>query len=209
MSLEYFEICIRSYAPFWVLKMSSSTRTTLGGYVTTPVSTRMLHRFAALYWHEVSAVLTLNMHLFCLMLFCHTHAALMSSAGVSSAEVRRLLDEGLCNMNTVRRSSIMTVKALECLTKFLQIFDTICELWSLKQKSSFCNLANRGHICADADQQPTPDSLADPSVPLPMTFGLGYDISHTVTQAANNFLDQFSDNDFLSDGLFSWASTYS
>ena len=65
------------------------------------------------------------MHLFGLLLFCHNHSMFFVQLGVSTNEVRTLLEESLKNMLTVRRSSIMTRKAHQVLVRFLQLFDQI------------------------------------------------------------------------------------
>lgn len=65
------------------------------------------------------------MHLFGLLLFCHNHSVFLVRVGVSTNEVRTLLEEGLNNMTTVQRNSVMTQKAHQVLVRFLQLFDTI------------------------------------------------------------------------------------
>ncbi|KIX03160.1 uncharacterized protein Z518_06711 [Rhinocladiella mackenziei CBS 650.93] len=130
-------------------------------------------------------VLTVNMHFFGILLLCHLDNTLWSSAGISRAEVRQCLNQGITTMKSIQRTSLMARKARHCLVGFLEVFDSLVP----EQETTPASLAN---------QSATEDILssAGPTVGLETN-----NFSQCVTQAANNFLWQYSQSNFLGDHL--------
>ena len=147
------------------------------------------------------------MHLFCLVLLCYTRPILVASVGVSSTEVRRLLGESLHNMQIVQRTSIISFSARHCLIKFTQIFDSFSRLQSHARgrlgRDIISVMTDLTTPCTGLDQQPTPDSLNDSSLPLLPHFDSGLDFSQYVTQTASKLIGQINHEGLFSETLFS------
>ncbi|EXJ54896.1 uncharacterized protein A1O5_12962 [Cladophialophora psammophila CBS 110553] len=140
------------------------------------------------WWTCSYTMLTVNLNLFCILLLYHQHGDIISSVGISLAEVREQLNEGIRTMKYIQRTSIMARKARQCLVEFLEAFDSLV-----------------------SQQHATPDSLMDHSaaeitlIPAESTFDYEpNNYTQSITQVANDFLWQYSQSNFLGDnqGIF-------
>lgn len=77
------------------------------------------------------------MTFFCLLLLCHLYSDVMASAGISTAEIRHSLNDGISTMKLIQRTSLMSRHARNCLTEFLELFDYLGRFSPLEAVRSF------------------------------------------------------------------------
>lgn len=73
---------------------------------------------------EIHLVFAACVHFFGLLLACVKQQSLLFAVGISLAEVRRMLQEGLELLKTVGSKSLMSQKGAACLFTFLDVFDS-------------------------------------------------------------------------------------
>lgn len=73
-------------------------------------------------------MLTVDLHLFGILLACHNCPETLRNVGLNIADVRLALDSGLGTLRVLERTSLMSRKARRCLSGFLEVFDTLSKL---------------------------------------------------------------------------------
>jgi hypothetical protein len=74
-------------------------------------------------------VFTIGIHLFGILLSCVKRPSLLSAAKVDVAEARQLLGDSLITLQVVGERSLMSQKVVTCMLRFLEIFDSLGELF--------------------------------------------------------------------------------
>jgi hypothetical protein len=131
------------------------------------------------------------MHLFAILLICQTYSVELSAADIHTFEIRTLLGRGLDTMKAVSRNSLMSLKARTCLLRLVQVFDEV-----LAPTSWQSSVTGPSDIAVDTGSSATDVTTTISPIPAPLANQTG-DLSQYVTQAANDFLWEFSQNDLM------------
>ena len=132
------------------------------------------------------------MHLFCILLICQAHPTALCAANVNAFDVRIELGHGLETMKSMSRNSLMSAKARKCLLKFLQVYDELVSPTSQQiDDTAVVDASNSTFFALTTDVSPT------------LAVDQSGNFSQYITQAADDFLWEFSQADFM-DADFDW-----
>ncbi|KAK5046124.1 hypothetical protein LTR84_008581 [Exophiala bonariae] len=143
--------------------------------------TSFLHRYGAWFLANYS-VFTASIHLFGIMLACARHPDRLSISNIHLVDVRGFLNDGLLTLQAIGKASLMSQRGSNCFFNFLDLFDSL-----VRSKSP------------DMDEQDiSPCGPTRGNAESALEFAMG-SMSSYIVQAADDFLFQSSENDFLWD----------
>ncbi|OJD29037.1 transcriptional regulatory protein [Diplodia corticola] len=134
----------------------------------------------AMWWACNYTSFTVVLHLFGAFLACERPGVEMAFDGRRRLELRSALDSALETLNAIKRTSIMSRKARQCIANFLDIYD------ALDSDQQTSNTADISHTLNMPDETTLPidDTAAD-------------SLYAFINQAADEFLFQCSDSSYL------------
>ncbi|RFU33160.1 hypothetical protein B7463_g3168, partial [Scytalidium lignicola] len=144
-----------------------------------------------LWWTCNYSLFTISLHLFGILMACRIQEDVFHHQQISIPEVRSLLLRSLNTLDIVGRKSLMSCKARHCLMGFLEVFDALTS----QQQEAFASTntdESRELITPGMSSFISQLNEADP---------LGNYFADYITQSADNFLFQYSQNVYLDGDL--------